>query len=179
MLNLSGIREKELERFLLSSKTGWANSTGRGRVGVVTPSSGAEDFRFTGIQKEKFEKTHLISSTKETKQAHQIQSSIRLRASWHSKILHICLECFEIPITDTRVSLSHPEIELSNIRCKPWMWNELKTACSPRFSPGFLVYVLGRRKSRARQLSPGTAAVLVICPHWYTNLWEAMLNVTA
>lgn len=109
--------DKELRQFLLSSRTvneqktsklTWCSGTHKYCVILLTSTS-------LGCSRRKVLEVYLISSTKETKQAHQIQS-IMLQASWHSKFLHICFKSFKFLLLKTKCSLSHPETELSNIR---------------------------------------------------------------
>lgn len=116
--------DKELRQFSLSSRTvneqktsklTWCSGTHKYSVILLTSTS-------LGCSRRKVLEVYLISSTKETKQAHQIQS-IMLQASWHSKFLHICFKSFKFLLLKTKCSLSHPERELSNIRCEEHMWN--------------------------------------------------------
>lgn len=116
------IMDKELRQFSLSSKTvneqktsklTWCSGTHKYSVILLTSTS-------LGCSRRKVLEVYLISSTKETKQAHQIQS-IMLQASWHSKFLHICFKSFKFLLLKTKCSLSHPERELSNIRCEEHM----------------------------------------------------------
>lgn len=113
------IMDKELRQFSLSSRTvneqktsklTWCSGTHKYSVILLTSTS-------LGCSRRKVLEVYLISSTKETKQAHQIQS-IMLQASWHSKFLHICFKSFKFLLLKTKCSLSHPERELSNIRCE-------------------------------------------------------------
>lgn len=116
------IMDKELRQFSLSSRTvneqktsklTWCSGTHKYSVILLTSTS-------LGCSRRKVLEVYLISSTKETKQAHQIQS-IMLQASWHSKFLHICFKSFKFLLLKTKCSLSHPERELSNIRCEEHM----------------------------------------------------------
>lgn len=116
------IMDKELRQFSLSSRTvneqktsklTWCSGTHKYSVIFLTSTS-------LGCSRRKVLEVYLISSTKETKQAHQIQS-IMLQASWHSKFLHICFKSFKFLLLKTKCSLSHPERELSNIRCEEHM----------------------------------------------------------
>lgn len=116
------IMDKELRQFSLSSRTvneqktsklTWCSGTHKYSVILLTSTS-------LGCSRRKVLEVYLTSSTKETKQAHQIQS-IMLQASWHSKFLHICFKSFKFLLLKTKCSLSHPERELSNIRCEEHM----------------------------------------------------------
>lgn len=159
--------DKELRQFSLSSRTvneqktsklTWCSGTHKYCVILLTSTS-------LGCSRRKVLEVYLISSTKETKQAHQIQS-IMLQASWHSKFLHICFKSFKFLLLKTKCSLSHPETELSNIRCEEHMWNWKPLVCLSHFPSPF--YSLGvRRKSSERcSCHIGTTAVTFFPPRW-------------
>lgn len=121
-VKISCILDKELRQFSLPSRTvneqktsklTWCSGTHEYCVILLTSTS-------LGCSRRKVLEVYLISSTKETKQAHQIQS-IMLQASWHSKFLHICFKSFKFLLLKTKCSLSHPETELSNIRYEEHM----------------------------------------------------------
>lgn len=165
--------DKELRQFSLSSRTvneqktsklTWCSGTHKYSVILLTSTS-------LGCSRRKVLEVYLISSTKETKQAHQIQS-IMLQASWHSKFLHICFKSFKFLLLKTKCSLSHPERTV-----KHQMWGtyvKLKTTCLSHFPSPF--YSLGVRRKSSEQYSChiGTTAVTFVFIFFpligYTNL---------
>lgn len=164
--------DKELRQFSLPSRTvneqktsklTWCSGTHEYCVILLTSTS-------LGCSRRKVLEVYLISSTKETKQAHQIQS-IMLQASWHSKFLHICFKSFKFLLLKTKCSLSHPETELSNIRYEEHMWNWKPLVCHIFPSP---FYSLGVRRKSSEQSSCHIGTTAVTCLFFpligYTNL---------
>lgn len=164
--------DKELRQFSLPSRTvneqktsklTWCSGTHEYCVILLTSPS-------LGCSRRKVLEVYLISSTKETKQAHQIQS-IMLQASWHSKFLHICFKSFKFLLLKTKCSLSHPETELSNIRYEEHMWNWKPLVCHIFPSP---FYSLGVRRKSSEQSSCHIGTTAVTCLFFpligYTNL---------
>lgn len=91
-------------------------------------------------------------------------------ASWHSNFLHICFQSFTILMSDAWVFFIPPKTELSNIR---------RNICATanrlsRFSPPFIVYILGvqRKSSERYSCHFGTTAVIMVIFFLtgYTNL---------
>lgn len=123
-------------------------------------------------------KVYQISSTKETKQAHQIQS-IMLQASWHSKNLHICFNLLISYYWKLSVLLSHPETELSktlDVRNICATENHLfVTLPNPPFP-----FNLDVRRKGSEEHSCHLQTTVIFLPSLATLTWcEAMLNVTA
>lgn len=119
-----------------------------------------------------------ISSTKETKQAHQIQS-IMLQASGHSKNLHICFKSFNFLLLKTKCSFIPPRDR--TVKHQTWgTYVQLKTTCLSHCPTlPALFYNLGvRRKGSEHSChfrTTGTFLSSVATLTWC----EAMLNVTA
>lgn len=119
-----------------------------------------------------FFEVDLLSSRKETKQAHQIQS-IMLQAFWHSNFLHICFKFFfffTISITENDVFSIPPKTDLSSITCVGLSTHLKATVCHI----SLLLHSPGKIRKRSERCSNRfwtTAGIMVIYVlNGHTNL---------